>query len=744
MDRPPLWTRLKEAKAVQIVLVYLGVCWFVVQLVSSLQEMLELPAWIGPVTLVLLGIGLVVVLATAWVQSLPRTTAAEEAGEIPTDWQIAPSDALESLREGRLPHLTWGRAILGGVVALSLAIGAAGGYVLIRGGGGGLAPSPVGASAAQEGVAVLPFTVSGPGLDEFEQGMVSLLSMNIDGIDGIRSVNPRTVMAEWEREGGENRGASLADALRVAESTGARYAVVGDAVSAGESVRFTAELYDLADGSSVGRGGAEGFREAILGVIDEMSVELLRTLVAESGSQTSTGIQRLEGLVTSSVEALNAYLQGEQHFREGRTTEALEAYERAVTTDSTFALAWTRIASVYGWIDPIAPELSEARQRAMALIDRLPPREATLIRGYSGLTFQGPRPEVLADLRRHVRRFPDDPEGWAVLGEYYLHVPGIQHTEEEVEEAVLRAVDLDPSFAPNYVHALRYLVGKGDWRFFEYMEMYRGIVTEERASRYQMQWDFYHGGDEARAAAEDFYQDNPLSAVNTIFEVYLDSDSIAQRSLDMIRLALEEYPYRPVYETHVLASLGRFEEMREEGSPFETFLTSVGVAVTSVVTDATVDGVTPPEAVERLSVAAEALVGPRGEVPNEDQRADVATLVQAARALEHGQPTEAREALLALPSRGAMVSVWGWWTVFYAESLARAGRPAEAIEWFESEIEPWRAIARLRLGELYEELEDQEAAAENYRGFLRLFREADAGVSGLVERGRDGLARVGG
>lgn len=744
MDRSPLRTRLKESKAVQVVLVYLGVCWFVVQLVSSLQEMLTLPAWLGPVTLVLLGIGLIVIVATAWVQSLPGTTAAEEAGEIPTDWEIAPGDALESLRSGRLPHLTWGRAILGGVVALSLAIGAAGGYVLVRGGGGGLGPAPVGAAGAQEGVAVLPFTVSGPGLDEFEQGMVSLLSMNIDGIDGIRSVNPRTVMAEWDRRLGADGEGSLEEALSVAGATGARYAVVGDAVSTGESVRFTAELYDLADGRGVGRGGAQGSREEVLSVIDDMSIELLRTLVAETGRQSSTGIQRLDGLVTSSLPALSAYLEGEEHFREGRSSEALEAYERAVAADSTFALAWSRIASVYGWIQPGSSEMIEARRRAQTFIDRLPAREATLIRGYSAMSLQGPQPEVLADLREHVRRFPDDPEGWAVLGEYYLHVPGVRHTEEQTETAVLRAVDLDPSFAPYYVHALRYLVGKGDWRFFEYMEMYRGVVEEDRVRRYQMQWDYYHGRDEARADAEEFYRENPVSAANTLFEVMLRSDSIGERNLDVIRLSLEEHGAGPLFEGHVLASLGRFDEMRRDG-PFSAYMTALARALTSVITEAPVDGVTPLDAVEALAAASETGVGLGGaEPPDEAEREVLGVIVGAGRALAQGNPAEARETLLSLPSRGAELPLWGWWTVFYAESLARTGQTEDAIAWYESELDAWRAVARLRLGELYEEVGDDAKARENYRGFLRLFQNADGSVSHLVERGRAGMERVGG
>jgi hypothetical protein len=130
MTPSSLWGRLKGARIVQVLLVYLGALWGILQIADVLSEALSLPEWVRPVALLLLLIGLVIILATAWVQSLPSTTAAEQAGEIPTDWEIAPSDVVASVRSGKLPHLTWGRAVLGGVVALSLLFGGAGVYVL--------------------------------------------------------------------------------------------------------------------------------------------------------------------------------------------------------------------------------------------------------------------------------------------------------------------------------------------------------------------------------------------------------------------------------------------------------------------------------------------------------------------------------------------------------------------------------------------------------------------------------------
>ena len=174
MSRPSLIDRLKQSSVVQAVALFLGASWGVLQVVDLMQERLGLPEWIFPMAAILLLIGFVVVLATAWVQSKASTTAAEEAGELPTDWEVDTADVVASLKAGRLPHLTWGRAVLGGFVALSLLFGTAGVYVLVSDGGGAFGPTEAGADMAATGIAVLPFEVNNPEMDLWREGIVDL------------------------------------------------------------------------------------------------------------------------------------------------------------------------------------------------------------------------------------------------------------------------------------------------------------------------------------------------------------------------------------------------------------------------------------------------------------------------------------------------------------------------------------------------------------------------------------------
>jgi tetratricopeptide (TPR) repeat protein len=504
MSQPSLWDRLRRARLVRILLVYLGVSWVVLQIIETLMGLLELPEWVGPVALILLAIGMFVVLATGWVQSLPQTTAREEAGEVPTDWEVAPADVVRSVMSGKLPHLTWGRAILGGVVALSLLFGAAGLFVLVRGPTSLIGPQEAGADDVASGIAVLPFHVTGPDLEVYREGMVDLVSANLDGLSGYRAVDARTVLARWNREIGETADAELDEALRVAASTGARYAVVGNGVELGSRIRFTADIYDLDTGEEVGTGQVEGSPEEVLALVDALTVDVMRSLLDATGQGSTAQTFRLASLLTESVPALRDYLEGDAAFRRGDFSTARDHLERAVEQDSTFALALWRLGETWGWLEGIgAREGREYKRRAAVHGDRLPAREATLLQVGSAIADNYGSKE-LGNLRDFIRRYPDDPDGWYLLGEMGLHEwdeTGI--TDAQLEEALYKTVELDPTFGPYYSHATEWAIEKNQ------PERYRGLMAgyeanagdRARADRMRLKWEFLRGDPQQRAAA---------------------------------------------------------------------------------------------------------------------------------------------------------------------------------------------------------------------------------------------------
>jgi len=430
-DTPSLIDRLKQARIVQVLVVYVGASWAVLQLVDTVTDMLSLPEWLGPVTLVLLAVGLLVVTATAWVQSLDATTRAEEAGEVPTDWQVDPADVIASLRSGRLPHLTWGRAILGGVVALSLAVGAAGAYVLVTGGGGLIGPTEASADASSSAIAVLPFQTRGAELEVYGEGMVDLLSANLEGLGGLRTIDAGTVIARWKSRIGDDFTAELSDALGVAGSLDARFAIRGSIVPAGATVRLSVDIFDLADGKRVDGVQIEGTQDDFLELVDALTIDLAQRFLGNSVDRAGP-----TSASTHSVAALRAYLRGNTFYRQARFVEAIGALNEAVAIDPDFALAWWRLADAWGWETISAPEYIVALERSKALAHRLPERERLLVEVNAGLT-EGDRSSI-GPLRDYLSSHPNDGEAWNALAEFGEHAPWLSFSSPEEHGAAIR------------------------------------------------------------------------------------------------------------------------------------------------------------------------------------------------------------------------------------------------------------------------------------------------------------------
>ena len=384
---------------------------------------------------------------------------------VPGEWRLysvegtpgAPTPPTED--PSRVPARSSRRAI--GVAAVAGALALLLAYWLFSGRSDVAPPEAIAGSAAP-GIAILPFTVNDPELDRWREGMVDLLSTNLDGVGGLRAIDNRTVLTRWRRAVPEGESGDLATALRVAREAGGRYALLGNAVTSGTDLRLSAEVYDLTgDGHSLGQEQVQGSQDSIFVLVDRLSIALLARILEEE--RVSISDVDLSRITTTSIPALKAYLEGESFLRRSRFEAASEALERAITADSTFALAWYRLSEAAGWTDILAgsPRSTEARERAWTLRERLPDRERELIEVMDAQ--QEGRPETAELARAAVEEYPDSPRAWYLLGEWLYHFPHRTLPGRPAREApFLRAVGLDPLYTPAYIHLLDLAFGHAD------------------------------------------------------------------------------------------------------------------------------------------------------------------------------------------------------------------------------------------------------------------------------------------
>src|SRR5438094_892471 len=92
-------------------------------------------------------------------------------------------------------------------------------------------------------IAVAPFEVLDPKLELWREGLVDVLSANLDGIGPLRAVSPSVVLHRWTGR------ADATSAAELGRRTGARLAVFGTLVRAGpDSVRLATALLDAGAG----------------------------------------------------------------------------------------------------------------------------------------------------------------------------------------------------------------------------------------------------------------------------------------------------------------------------------------------------------------------------------------------------------------------------------------------------------------------------------------------------------------
>jgi len=231
-------------------------------------------------------------------------------------------------------------------------------------------------------IAVAPFQVVGALPVDLGPGLAALLSANLDQVAELRLVPAAVVAARLAAtdSGGDAswRASPLAhDPRALLAALRAESLVEGTVTpAAGGTIVATARLIDR-DGTVRARARVQGEAADLAGLVDGLSLALIRELL---GRRWGVPQPRFADIGTASAPALRAYLRGEGYLRRAQWDSAAGALATAVDLDSTFALAYLRLAEPYGWRYGMASApAQQALAAATRLADRLPPRERMLL-----------------------------------------------------------------------------------------------------------------------------------------------------------------------------------------------------------------------------------------------------------------------------------------------------------------------------------------------------------------------------
>jgi TolB-like protein/tetratricopeptide (TPR) repeat protein len=295
------------------------------------------------------------------------------------------------------------------------------------------------ATADQKSIAVLPFvSMSADKADEYlSDGMTEELLNALTKVPGLRVPGRSSSFAfKGKTEDGIFR--------KVGEQLQVTTVLEGSVRKAGDKLRITAQLINVADGYHLWSETYDADMKNILSVQSDVAQRVVQAL------QVKLGIEQKRSLVTKvteNPEAHRLYLLGRYYFgkaAEAGLTNAMQYFNQALQLDPAYALAYCGLADCYGWMGGIQlsgkkawAKEKELAQKALALAPDLADAHLSLgIALASAFNWDGGEQEIKRALELNPKlALAYDQLAWvqAGFGQFDAAIDNQQ-----------KAVDLDP------------------------------------------------------------------------------------------------------------------------------------------------------------------------------------------------------------------------------------------------------------------------------------------------------------
>jgi TolB-like protein/Tfp pilus assembly protein PilF len=299
--------------------------------------------------------------------------------------------------------------------------------------------SPTGSAIPQKSVAVLPFVnMSADKSDEYlSDGMTEELLNALTKVKGLR-VPGRSSSFAFKGNNEEDIFRKVGEQLHVSA------VLEGSVRRAGEKLRITAQLINVADGFHLWSETYDADMKDILAVQSDVAKRVVKALQIQLGVEEERALARKP---TENPEAHRLYLLGRYHFYKFTGvgwTNAIHYFEQALQLDPGFALAYCGLADTYGWAggqtlpgrEAWAKEM-EFAQKALELDPNLAEAHLSMATAlFSLLRPHGSEKEIDRAVELNPNLAPAyDQYGWT-FGEMGRH--------DESIAAAKKALELDP------------------------------------------------------------------------------------------------------------------------------------------------------------------------------------------------------------------------------------------------------------------------------------------------------------
>jgi serine/threonine protein kinase/tetratricopeptide (TPR) repeat protein len=270
-------------------------------------------------------------------------------------------------------------------------------------------------------------------------------------------------------------------ASQVATKAEAKWMLLGSILQIEPQVVLTSQLVEVESGKVLASQRITGDAgENIFSMVDRLTGEVKKGLSLPAQAQKEE-IPKVADVTTHSPEAYRYYLEGLDYYNKLYSTEAEKSFEKALEFDSTFAMAYFRLALLKA-----GSEQKKLIAKAVEYIDRVSQKEKYYIKVLEA-DASGNDTQCLKWLKKLTEGYPQEKEAFFWLGLHYYKL-------RQFEEAVRyynKAIEIDPlyKFAYNMLAYAYNEIGdfeKSIWAINKYIS-----IAPDEANPYDSRADLY-------------------------------------------------------------------------------------------------------------------------------------------------------------------------------------------------------------------------------------------------------------
>jgi serine/threonine protein kinase/tetratricopeptide (TPR) repeat protein len=282
-------------------------------------------------------------------------------------------------------------------------------------------------------------------------------------------------------------------------------------------------------------------QEGIPAMLDRLS-EKTRIGLKEKADEVTAGREQIAKVTTTNLEAYQHFFQGEQLINRLRFDDAEKELRRAVELDSTFGLAWYRLAYTLTWTPAKGQETRAVLDKAMLHMDRVPAKEQYLLRAVNAEQ-GGHFAQAVPILREMEKTYPDDKEMMYNIGDWSYHSKDLLTAATYLE----KVLQVDPTFERGLQHLTWTYRDQG--RYEKMVDVAKRYVNASGSTEaYQLLGQAYEFGNQFDAglktmlSARELYPTNYEITVSiSRFYQFLGQESQAESELKA--LVQDSKPY---------------------------------------------------------------------------------------------------------------------------------------------------------------------------------------------------------